>query len=1013
MVQCIQIKMMQLHKKKIWNKKELDAWRKNLLGKTWEIYWEPSQDDDDDGLEKKEVEGDDNYANDDNGSTCSNDVERNIDKEKSEKRKRRIITPSYDSSDDSEGLEDDDTDNGDDDTDSDENNEWDADWYDGLIKSYSNKTGQFTIVFVGEEHVFYTMKLNPNIVRPLVKKKSKEKGDDDSTTMDKDDEQCRSCSSNDDKSSLAEEQGSEFDDEDQCGSEFNDEDDDDYNAKDEVVVLKEKQQTMKFSNKKDPKGNETAFVPPNNQNEQEQQNQPCSSNSKKRKHDKEQVVNDNDIMNVKIKKKKQKREQRMKAIKRINRAKAAIASNNSPKEIIFNSNDHATAQKQPQYCQLPGNDHAMKKEVLPMHEDVQQNEPKSSGIDNAVVQKTRADHRHTGDVHHQMPSKPNHNSKKRSQPASQRSLLGRTLGLISNEQGKMMKQEGDFGVENGERRSTPSSHLQFATTERQSSSSTKRKKKKRQSARKTSFFASYCNNIKTEGDTTTATSVDCHTNMQDTGMVYCPPQGAIPQCTVSKAESSMIMEESKVNSYNNRMLESKQRRITTPHNSLKVDEVKSILSKEPKYSIIKKNNCSSNKVNVNSEQMNNPKKIIAKRNLLSSLCANMMRKVKFAEHLNETRNYVSEEIHNTPKMEDASYERAENQEKGFIIDKFIKKKKNKELDENQLVEPNKSSPFSTHEEEEERRKKRLLAYAAVSGTMDEMIACLHNGASARGRKGVKPLDKVKEAKTKLQKELEQYEKRDTLMNDISKLTNKVCRKMAVLDSMWKKNKCDRESYIRTRQQLFSLECKVQNMGRGIGLFFQIDPSKSEFLIADTQATKIKGDVLKLRLEELQRKYNVLKIFKEVEVIADIARSLHPKLHKNIDRSQDTFKRMRKDCAKRIKIVCDWIKRFHLDHSPPGTDSNYSAINVNISQCGGSSFTMLHAAACVFAINSINNLLDLGAQTTIKSDEFGTAVELAEDLHMEAKSRGDRKYEHAYKDVIHYLQKKGKTNSRHE
>ena len=37
-----------MKEQKTWSKKKLDKWRKGIIGKSWEIYWEPEKDNDKD-----------------------------------------------------------------------------------------------------------------------------------------------------------------------------------------------------------------------------------------------------------------------------------------------------------------------------------------------------------------------------------------------------------------------------------------------------------------------------------------------------------------------------------------------------------------------------------------------------------------------------------------------------------------------------------------------------------------------------------------------------------------------------------------------------------------------------------------------------------------------------------------------------------------------------------------------------------------------------------------------------
>lgn len=102
---------------------QLKEWRNEVIGRSWEIYWEPE------------------------ATTTYPKEETTIPS-----------TPSTltTSSDGTPIIE----------TDEDDNSSYDADWYDGLITSYDARERMFEVVFVGDDTV-YKMNLKPETVRPL------------------------------------------------------------------------------------------------------------------------------------------------------------------------------------------------------------------------------------------------------------------------------------------------------------------------------------------------------------------------------------------------------------------------------------------------------------------------------------------------------------------------------------------------------------------------------------------------------------------------------------------------------------------------------------------------------------------------------------------------------------------------------------------------------------------------------------------------------------------------------
>ena len=102
------------------------GWKKqSLVGKMWEIYWDPKQPQ----------------------STNTIDSEDDLD---SDLQSRTPPSPTS-------------TDHGGDDS---EESDYDADWYDAHVQSYSPESDIFEVSFVGEDQL-YQMSLTPQIVRPL------------------------------------------------------------------------------------------------------------------------------------------------------------------------------------------------------------------------------------------------------------------------------------------------------------------------------------------------------------------------------------------------------------------------------------------------------------------------------------------------------------------------------------------------------------------------------------------------------------------------------------------------------------------------------------------------------------------------------------------------------------------------------------------------------------------------------------------------------------------------------
>jgi hypothetical protein len=107
------------------NETEREEWGKSLIGKAWEIYWEP-------------------------------ETPARPNTPTYESRDKQHITSSPSTSSVGTPI-----------MDTDDDKSYSADWYDGHIKSYSHRLGVFEVVFVGEDSI-YKMKLKPEFVRPLL-----------------------------------------------------------------------------------------------------------------------------------------------------------------------------------------------------------------------------------------------------------------------------------------------------------------------------------------------------------------------------------------------------------------------------------------------------------------------------------------------------------------------------------------------------------------------------------------------------------------------------------------------------------------------------------------------------------------------------------------------------------------------------------------------------------------------------------------------------------------------------
>ena len=230
------------------------------------------------------------------------------------------------------------------------------------------------------------------------------------------------------------------------------------------------------------------------------------------------------------------------------------------------------------------------------------------------------------------------------------------------------------------------------------------------------------------------------------------------------------------------------------------------------------------------------------------------------------------------------------------------------------------------------RYANKLTELALHGSINDMISCLRGGASARGTSDEKPIDKVK-------KQLEK------LHNNFTNLSISV----ASLSSS-------------------SLACN----------------QKKERTI-----------FIRQRIKQFEVKKTILKIFKEIEIIVELGRLMHPKLNP-IQRMDDRFKDRRNECARKIKDVSDWIHRFHKDTPRMNIDVAINLVNVNISYDG---MTMLHSAVCIYAVDAIKKLRRLGAKNNIKCNKLGTAVDVAKSLRDEAATRGDKKFESAFSNIL--------------
>ena len=117
-------------KTKKWTRKNQ---KQSLVGKMWEIYWDPNQ-------TQKTIDYRTSTSTSTSTSTCT--------------PPSRTSTDDEDELDGSLSISSSDLD-------------FDADWYDAHIKSYIPESDEFEILFVGEEEKVYKMALEPSLVRPI------------------------------------------------------------------------------------------------------------------------------------------------------------------------------------------------------------------------------------------------------------------------------------------------------------------------------------------------------------------------------------------------------------------------------------------------------------------------------------------------------------------------------------------------------------------------------------------------------------------------------------------------------------------------------------------------------------------------------------------------------------------------------------------------------------------------------------------------------------------------------
>lgn len=121
----------------------------------------------------------------------------------------------------------------------------------------------------------------------------------------------------------------------------------------------------------------------------------------------------------------------------------------------------------------------------------------------------------------------------------------------------------------------------------------------------------------------------------------------------------------------------------------------------------------------------------------------------------------------------------------------------------------------------------------------------------------------------------------------------------------------------------------------------------------------------------------------------------------IDQDKDYFKRKRQECAKGLKDTLKNISLFQKD----AHDKNKNEpplIDVNITYFGMTS--MLHAAVSLYDMDIISDLQKGGIDTSTRSEEHGTAMDLAMDLWQKASERGDAKSANGFQHVINILKK---------
>ncbi len=177
------------------------------------------------------------------------------------------------------------------------------------------------------------------------------------------------------------------------------------------------------------------------------------------------------------------------------------------------------------------------------------------------------------------------------------------------------------------------------------------------------------------------------------------------------------------------------------------------------------------------------------------------------------------------------------------------------------------------------------------------------------------------------------------------------------------------------------------------------------------------------LANLELKYKLLKIFKECGRAISCGRYILPKSLKQINKSynDDAIIKQRRTCIETVCLVCEWIGRFNTDmmtkhkkqtkgkknntthaSTPMQTDIQPAIqLDANAIVSKFDNFHLLHSAVSACSRDSIAILLDLGVNPNyVWSDTYGSATDLAKDLHQQASQNPDLKEEQAiYANII--------------